>query len=89
LSDAVDPAQLTAENLPQYLLPLRRAIDDLPSCDLSSEEVARLGHGLAIEKNISLSKAAECAGIGPDGELRSILAPRGDNRWGPSLNFAG
>jgi tRNA pseudouridine55 synthase len=87
VEEAVDPASLTSENLPRYLLPLVHAVEYLPRLDLTAEEVARLGHGLTIENRISLPEAAEHAGISPAGEMCSILIPHGENRMTPTLNF--
>jgi tRNA pseudouridine55 synthase len=89
LAEAIDPAKLTAENLSLHCLPLLQAVEDLPRRDLSPQEVVRLGHGLTIEKNVSLPEAAEYAGVGPKGELCSILVRRGDNQMAPLLNFPG
>jgi tRNA pseudouridine55 synthase len=87
LENAVDPASLTAENLPRHLLPLMRAVEYLPRVDLTPQEVARLGHGLTIDKRNSLPEAAEYAGVSPTGELCSVLVPRGNTQLAPSLNF--
>jgi tRNA pseudouridine55 synthase len=79
VADAVDPASLTAESLPEHLLPLLGAVDDLPRVELSADEVVRLGKGLSIER-ASLPEAAEYAGVSPRGELCSILVARANTR---------
>jgi tRNA pseudouridine55 synthase len=84
---AVEPASLTAENLPNQLLPLLRAVECLPKVALSPQEIARLGHGLTIPRPVSAVEAAEYAGINEAGELCTILAPRGMNQLAPTLNF--
>jgi tRNA pseudouridine55 synthase len=85
--EAVDPVVLTAENLPQHLFPLMRAVEYLPRLDLTPQEVTRLSHGLTIERRDSLPKADKFAGLSPAGELCSILVPRGNNILTPALNF--
>jgi tRNA pseudouridine55 synthase len=87
LTDAIDPATLTHENLPRHLLPLLRAVDFLPRLELTPNEVIRLGHGLPIENRISSIGADEYASVSPEGELCSILVPRTGTQLTPSLNF--
>jgi tRNA pseudouridine55 synthase len=87
LQNAVDPASLSAEDLPSRLLPLLRAVEDLPRVDLTPAEVVRLVNGLSIERHISLPEGSRCAGVNPDGCLCSILVPRGADRLAPILNF--
>lgn len=87
LEDAVDPASLSAENLPSRLLPLLLAVECLPRVDLTPAEAVRLGNGLPIERRICLAEGSQYAGVNPAGELCSILVPRGADRLAPALNF--
>lgn len=87
LEEAIEPASLRAENLPNYIVPLLRAVEDLPRVDLTMQEVIRLSNGLTIEKQPSLAEAVEYAGVAPSGELCSILIPRGKTQLAPTLNF--
>jgi tRNA pseudouridine55 synthase len=87
VEEAVEPALLTAENLPSHVFPLLRAVEYLPRVDLTPPEVIRLGHGLTIDRRNSLPEAAEYAGVNPAGALCSILVPRGKDQLTPSLNF--
>jgi tRNA pseudouridine55 synthase len=77
LEEAVDPRELTADNLPQLLQPTLRALDYLPRIQLSADELTQLRHGLAIERSESRAypEGHEIVALGPDGELVGILTP--------------
>ena len=87
LSTSATPlADITSETLPARVLPAARAVEQLPTCELTSQEVDALGRGMNIERT-SHGLANEIAGLGPDGVLVSILIPRDANTLRPRRNF--
>jgi tRNA pseudouridine55 synthase len=87
LADAVDANTLNRDNLVNHLLPMLRAVESLPTVRLSSDEAARIGHGLSIERP-DAPAGPELAAINGAGELIAILARRPDGRYGPERNLA-
>lgn len=49
VEDAVPPDALTHDTLPQHLLPLRRAVEALPTLQLEADALRRLRHGQRVE----------------------------------------
>lgn len=81
LEDACRPEELSRESLPQWLLPVDRAVESLPRVELTEEEARRIINGLAIPPGPSEAEApsgAEFAAFGPDGKLIGIIAMRPD-----------
>jgi tRNA pseudouridine55 synthase len=73
VDDAIDPNQLTSENLPAALLPMTMAVQSLPAIQLTADEVVRVGRGLAISRRQhGLDEAAACDS---HGNLVAILVP--------------
>jgi len=52
VAEAADPQQITRENLGKHLLPPLRAVERLPRVELSAAEIARVGNGLSIQRDI-------------------------------------
>ncbi len=52
LEGSLDPGKLTKENICGRLLPMIRALDDLPRLELSTEEIRRVHRGQSIAKGI-------------------------------------
>jgi tRNA pseudouridine55 synthase len=86
LEDAVDPVALTRDNLSSHLLPMRRAVETLPSVCLTSEEAVRIGRGLSLDLPDSPA-GQELAAVNAAGDLIAILTRRPDGRLGPSRNL--
>src|SRR5687768_17019625 len=87
LEDAIEPATLTRDHLPGHLLPMRRAVEGLPSVSLSSDEAVRIARGLSVE-HPDAPQGAELAAFDAAGDLIAILVRRPDGRLGPSRNLA-
>jgi tRNA pseudouridine55 synthase len=87
IQEAVDPRQLTAENLASHLRPLSAAVEMFPQVVLSAEEVGRIRNGLTIRREPAVADAEELAALDADGRLVAILRPRGPALWGPSRNL--
>lgn len=85
LETAVDPGELSPDNLVQAVQPARLAVADLEELVCDDEALARLAQGLTVP--------LEPAGPGPEfsvvdsgGQLRAIVVRRGEG-IGPRLNF--
>lgn len=85
LQSAHDPRQLTRENLSDWLLPPRRAVEDLPALRLDAAEVRHVLQGRAIGRALPPG-AAEAAALDAAGRLVAILVPRRGG-LGPSCTF--
>jgi tRNA pseudouridine55 synthase len=82
LEDACRPDELNHENLRQRLLPQERAVESLPTIELSEEEAKRIANGLTIVRDSAaltkLSAGDELAAFWPHGKLMGIVAKRPD-----------
>ena len=87
VEDAIDPRQLSDANWADCLLPPLRAVESLPRVELSSEEIVRIRHGLAVSREPSPTGAKEIAAVDANGRLVAILTRRGPGRLGPSRNL--
>ncbi|MBN2581125.1 MAG: tRNA pseudouridine(55) synthase TruB [Pirellulales bacterium] len=87
LGDALPPDRLRADNLPQCLLSMIRAVDDLPQCRVDEEELALLRQGRPIGRKTAEPSAAEIAALDPHGDLAAILKPAGERQLRPATNF--
>jgi len=88
LADAWDLEQLRPENSAEWLIPPRRLTTALPTVVLTAEQVTEIANGRYIELlGDNLHGAQDVAAIGPDGELHSILKPRGANQFGARMNL--
>lgn len=87
LEEAVALAELTPETWMGHLLPPDRAVQGLPRVALSPEEVARIGSGQSIRREVPAGDAAELAAFDPSGRLVAILVPRGRGLLGPKRVF--
>ena len=88
LEEAIDPRELTPENLPEHLLPMALAVESLPRVVLSEEEIVRIRTGLTIARESPLADAAEIAALDAAGRLIGILRPRGPGLLGPWRNLS-
>ncbi|MEX2185969.1 MAG: tRNA pseudouridine(55) synthase TruB, partial [Pirellulales bacterium] len=94
VESAIALADLNADMLPKALLPPTSALGDMPRHVLSAAELAEVIAGRFIEIARDASNAAATTGIAAEvaavdvaGQLRAILVPRGDGRWGPNRVF--
>jgi tRNA pseudouridine55 synthase len=86
LETAIDPAQLTADNLAQHLLPAVTAIQGLMSVRVVSEaEVGRLANGLPIDAGLEMD--TPCGAVDADGTLVAIVDRRADAMLAPLKYF--
>ena len=93
VEDAVDPHDLTRDNLPAHLLPPLRAVEYLPRVQLSADQARRIRNGLTIERSeeqgvrndgkpLAVSREhEEIAAVDPDGRLVGILGPLDNRQW--------
>ncbi len=87
LQDAIDPAALTRENWPVYLLPPLRAAEMLPPISLTGPEVQKIRSGQAIAREALPAGATQWAALDAAGRLVAILVPRGRGLLGPIRNL--
>jgi tRNA pseudouridine55 synthase len=87
IEEAVDPRDLTQENLAEHLRPMTLAVESLPRIVLAAEEIIRIRNGLTIAREPHVADAEEIAALDDAGQLVGILRPRGPGLWGPSRNF--
>jgi tRNA pseudouridine55 synthase len=86
LEDAVPPDRLTAETLPQYLLPIERAVEALPRITLTQSEAPQIARGQFIRRpDVS---ADELAAFDRENRLLAILTRRQDGTLGPLRNLS-
>jgi len=88
LSDALDPRELNAENLPGHLLPPLHAVDSLPRIELTTEEITRVHNGQSITKHTDAANAVELAAVDEQGNLVAVLDPSNAKLLRPLRNFA-
>jgi tRNA pseudouridine55 synthase len=91
LEEAIDPGELSAENLERHLRPLLQAVEYLPRRELSADEIAHVHHGGFLERQTlpaEIATAPEIAAIDADGRLVAILVPRDDRLLQPDRNFS-
>jgi tRNA pseudouridine55 synthase len=87
LQDAIDPAALTRENWPLYLLPPLRAVEFLPQVCVAGSEIQSIRAGQAIAREALPPGASQWAALDAAGRLVAILVPRGLGRLGPICNL--
>jgi hypothetical protein len=76
------------ENRADWLLTARRLTPSLPSVELSAEQAIEIAAGRYIELSAQhLRGAQDIAALGPNGELHSILQPRGADQYGARVNL--
>jgi tRNA pseudouridine55 synthase len=86
LADACDVDLLDSETFAANLLPLRTAVDGLPSVGLSEAELRMLNFGQAIVRT-GPPEIDEWIGYDAAGRLVSILKPIGPDLWRAAHNF--
>jgi tRNA pseudouridine55 synthase len=90
VEESCDPAQLTAETLSQQLLSPRLAIPEMPTIELSDDEVQLAINGIVVprrQKTEQATEGQELAGVDLRGQLVSIFHRRADGALAPRLNF--
>ena len=75
LAEALDPHQLTKENIAAHLLPLAGAVDYLPRLELSTEQAINVHHGRKILKTNAVAESDELIAVDGEGKLLAILGP--------------
>lgn len=86
VQDGVELDGLTPENVADVLMKPRHAVSELPTVELTSEEIRRVGNGMLIDDRWHL-QCDEVAALDASGRLLAILAPRGSQRLRPARNF--
>jgi tRNA pseudouridine55 synthase len=83
IENALNPYDLSSDNLISHLQPPLRAVEYLPRAQLSEDETHRIRNGLTIEsKPLAASQEySEFAAIDPAGQLIGVLTPMSDGRW--------
>ena len=90
IDTAVDPNDLTQENVQQYLLSPLAAVSSLPRHRLSAAEIDSIRHGRFISIDCPTPDDAfsdKIAAIDQEGQLVAILSPKPNGQWGPLRNF--
>lgn len=77
---------ISRQTLADLLLSPRRAIGDLPTVELTDEEIRKISHGGFLQNRWSLSEA-EIAATDSTGRLVAILGPIRDGQLKPMRNF--
>lgn len=86
IAQACQIQQLTESSMADFLLPPSRAVAELPSLRLTSDEIRRISHGMTIE-NRWKSDVKEIAGLDESDRLVAILTPRSGGSLRPLRNF--
>ena len=86
LEDAVNPDELTRQNVDGRLIAAARAVSSLPAVQVDEEEEAEIAFGRTIER-AELPRAGEYAALTAEGRLVAILALREGDRLGPTRYF--
>ncbi len=91
VAESIDVTTLTRENLAEYLLPPRRAVEHLSAITLDEAQLQRIARGQFIvlpSDRKSAEIGQEFAALDGRGNLAAILRVRDDGQLGPRLNFA-
>jgi tRNA pseudouridine55 synthase len=81
LHSALDPGNLTQEDIGLRLLPMIHAVDYLPRLEISADEIGRVNHGMSIVKRAPSVNGGDTAAVDREGNLLAIL----DSSDGESL----
>ena len=88
IEEAISPEDLSPENWTGHLLPMVRAVESLPRCELTAAEIAEVRAGRAIPREVAGSaEGGDIAGVDAAGRLVAILKRRGPGLLGPARNF--
>ncbi|MBW3542406.1 MAG: tRNA pseudouridine(55) synthase TruB [Planctomycetes bacterium] len=79
LQDAVSLDELSAETLPEHLLPAVTAVADLPAYRASAEELVELRHGRPISRRLDAADGSAVAVLDRDGEIACLAAYHADS----------
>lgn len=86
LADACDVEQLTLDELSAKLHPLARAVESLPSIQVTDVERQTLLHGKVLPR-ADAPAVAELAAHDVEGKLVALLKPVESGLWRPTHNF--
>jgi tRNA pseudouridine55 synthase len=83
IENALNPYDLSSDNLISHLQPPLRAVEYLPRAQLSADETHRIRNGLTIPSKplVASQECSEFAAIDPAGQLIGVLTPMSDGRW--------
>lgn len=87
LSAAIDPQELSPENIAAHLLPPELALSGVPRLRLSPDEAARIARGQTIERGDV--DAGEMAAFDLQQRLVAMVEQRSPGLYGPVRNFLG
>ncbi len=91
VAESIDVTTLTRENLADYLLHARRAVEHLPAITLDEAQLQRIARGQFIplpDESNPAEIGQEFAAFDDRGNLVAILHRRDDGQLGPRLNFS-
>ena len=86
IEDTCELEELTDTSIQAHLQPAIRAVDRLPSVELTDNEAERIRNGMVIE-NRSNPANGEVVARDASGKLLAILAPHGPGHLRPLRNF--
>jgi len=86
LARAFELPQLSADSIADHIISPLAALTHMPQLALTGDEVARVQHGLGIER-ADASVSLEIAALDDRGRLVAILARRGDDLLWPTRCF--
>lgn len=84
IADAISPEEISPELIETSLQPAARAVNHLPSHQLTDSEIAELRYG----RPIALTIESDTAAFDAQGNLLAILQPHLVNMAKPHINFA-
>lgn len=90
IEEAVDPCQLSEEDLASHLQPIALAVERLPKVELTTAEVAQVRRGQTVSRECPFvtSQTTELAALDREGHLVAILTARTATELAPSRVFA-
>ncbi|MBP90105.1 MAG: tRNA pseudouridine(55) synthase TruB [Planctomycetaceae bacterium] len=87
VEQAAELQQLTNSSIEDLLHPASEAVVHLPSIQLNDEEFKRLSNGVMLDRPAD-SECNEVAAFDAAGRIVAMLAPHGENKLRPTVNFA-
>jgi tRNA pseudouridine55 synthase len=90
LSEAIDPAQLSKESLPNLLRSPLEALAELPCLRLGPAEARQIANGIAIQAaatGLPVGYQGECSAVDTTGRLTAIIQTRPGGLLAPVRNF--
>lgn len=86
LEQAILVRDLDKDTIAAHLLSPLMALEGMTIMELNDAQIARIGHGLAIDSRLA-QEAEEVAAVDCHGRLMALLQPRGEGMLGPVRNF--